>query len=151
MLGPWFEAGWCVAGLLHALDHHPDRPGASRGDAARAARDPLRVLGHRLGPWRGRLADLPAGLGFVDGHARQARAATLAEADATPATAGRPAATQPAGRSPVDLAGRPAASATARAAARAEIGRVLSRPRANRVAMGGYGRTRGSGPVVVDR
>ena len=78
MLGPWFEAGWCVAGLLHALDHHPDRPEATRGDAVRAARDPLRVLGHRLGPWRGRLADLPAGLMAVDGPAQRARAAALA-------------------------------------------------------------------------
>ena len=76
MLGPWFEAGWSVMGLLHALDHHPDRPDASRGDAARAARDPLRVLGHRLAPWRGRLADLPATLAAVDGHARRSRAAT---------------------------------------------------------------------------
>ena len=124
MLGPWFAAGWCVAGLLHALDHHPDRPGASRGDAARAARDPLRVLGHRLGPWRGRLADLPAGLAAVDGHARRVRVATLAEADtAAMAAADRP---WP------EEAGRPRASAAVRIAARTEVSRVLSRPRALR-------------------
>src|SRR5258708_7826519 len=91
MLGPWFEAGWCVAGLLYALDHHPDGPGSSRGDAARAARDPLRVLGHRLSPWGGRLVDLPVGLATVDGHARRTRAAALTERDvAAPAPAGPP-------------------------------------------------------------
>jgi hypothetical protein len=52
----------------------PDRPGASRGDAAQAARDPLRVP--LLGPRRDRLADLPAGLVAVNGHARRARVST---------------------------------------------------------------------------
>ncbi|HEY2223752.1 hypothetical protein [Actinomycetospora sp.] len=146
MLGPWFAEGWCVAGLLHALDHHPDQPGASRGDAARAARDPLRVIGHRLSPWRGRLGDLPAGLAAVDGHARRTRAATLAEM----ATGTDTAATATAGRSWPGLSGRPRAAAETRATARAEISRVLSRPRANRAAMGGYSRTLGSKPVVVD-
>lgn len=112
MLGPWFEAGWCVTGLLWALDHHPDRAdGPSRGDAARSARDPLRVLGHRLVPWRGRLADLPATLAAVDGQARRSRVAMAAEADV--ATGHRP--------------HREVATATVRASARAEIGRTLAR------------------------
>ena len=145
MLGPWFAAGWCVAGLLHALDHHPDHSGASRGDAARAARDPLRVLGHRLGPWRRRLADLPAGLMAVDGPARRARVATLTEADTRPVTAGT--ATRATGRRPAEVvAGRPRASAEARAAARAQMSRVLSRPRAHTAAPGGPERSSGCGP-----
>lgn len=131
MLGPWFAAGWCVVGLLHALDHHPDHPQTSRGDAARAARDPLRVLGHRLAPWRGRLTDLPAGLAAVDGHARRTRAATLTN---TANTETRPAAradtTAPAATAGVAAGRRPApASPAARAAARAQITRVLTRPR----------------------
>ena len=119
MLGPWFEAGWSVMGLLHALDHHPDRLDISRGDAARAARDPLRVLGHRLSPWRGRLSDLPPGLVAVDGHARRARMAAAAAdvaGDRRPLTSPSKA--------------RPVASSEARAAARTEIGRLLGRPRA---------------------
>lgn len=124
LLGPWFEAGWCVAGLLHALDHHPGQPAGSRGDAARAARDPLAVLGHRLRPWRGRLDELPAAYGAVDGAARRLRAAELAETDPEHGTdldsawrhrAGAAAAAEP--------------SAAARSA-RAEIGRVLDRRRA---------------------
>ena len=125
MLGPWFDAGWCVAGLLHALEHHPDHPDTRRGDAARAARDPLRVVGHRLGPWRGRLADLPAGLVAVDGPARRARAAALAEADTAPATT--PAMATARDPRPRQPGGTPA-SAQTRAAARAQMSRVLSRP-----------------------
>lgn len=55
----WWEAGACPAGLLFAVDHHPDRPDQHRGDAFRGARDPLRVLGYRLKPWTGRLHELP--------------------------------------------------------------------------------------------
>lgn len=59
LLACWWAQGACVAGLLHAADHHPDQPDHARGDALRGARDPLRVLGHRLRPWQGRLAQLP--------------------------------------------------------------------------------------------
>ena len=121
MLGPWFTTGWSVMGLLHAVDHHPDQPDTSRGDAARAARDPLRILGHRLGPWRGRATELPAALAAVDGHTRRARAAAaeaeLSNPRSTP-TAARPL--------------TPAATPAVRAAARAELQRVLIRGRQRR-------------------
>ncbi|MCD2191342.1 hypothetical protein [Actinomycetospora soli] len=113
MLGPWFDAGWSVVGLLHAVDHHPDRPDDTRGDAARSARDPLRVLGHRLTPWRGRLADLPTTLAAVDGHVRRTRLA---------ATGDR-------GVAGGHQAPRVAASPAVRAAARAEVSRVLTNAR----------------------
>lgn len=101
LLAPWFAEGWSVMGLLHALDHHPDRPGVSRGDAARAARDPLRIVGHRLSPWRGRLADVPVALSAVErghnghrprpdsGHRPRAEAATLATRTAAADEIGR--------------------------------------------------------------
>lgn len=60
LLRPWWAAGACPAALLWAIDHHPDHPTHHRGDALRAAHDPLRVLGHRLRPWQNRLAELPA-------------------------------------------------------------------------------------------
>lgn len=60
LLRSWWDAGASPAGLLWAIDHHPDHPGHHRGDAFRGATDPLRVLGHRLRPWRGRLTELPA-------------------------------------------------------------------------------------------
>ncbi|MDN5920169.1 MAG: hypothetical protein L0I76_34570, partial [Pseudonocardia sp.] len=63
----WWQAGGSPAGLLWALDHHPDRPEHHRGDAFRGARDPLRVLGHRLAPWRGRLRELPAAVTGIRG------------------------------------------------------------------------------------
>jgi hypothetical protein len=59
LLRPWWDAGASPAGLLWAIDHHPDHPSHHRGDALRGAHDPLRVLGHRLQPWRGRLSELP--------------------------------------------------------------------------------------------
>ena len=59
LLRPWWDAGASPAGLLWAIDHHPDQPDHHRGDALRGAKDPLRVLGHRLRPWRGRLIQLP--------------------------------------------------------------------------------------------
>ncbi len=59
LLRPWWDAGASPAGLLWAIDHHPDRPNHHRGDALRGAGDPLRVLGYRLRPWHGRLAQLP--------------------------------------------------------------------------------------------
>lgn len=89
LLTPWWHAGACLAGLLHAIDHHPDQPHHTRGDALRAARDPLRVIGHRLAPWRGRLDELPAALQSVDPDARRARAAHLAaQLNAPPMAAG---------------------------------------------------------------
>jgi hypothetical protein len=59
LLRMWWEAGACPAALLWAIDHHPDRPDRHRGDALRGARDPVRILGHRLRPWLGRLGELP--------------------------------------------------------------------------------------------
>ncbi|OLM27888.1 hypothetical protein Ae717Ps2_7106c [Pseudonocardia sp. Ae717_Ps2] len=59
MLASWWDAGMCPAGILHALDRHPDRPGVARGDAVSGARDLAAVLGARLAPWRGRLHELP--------------------------------------------------------------------------------------------
>ena len=59
LLRTWWDAGASPAGLLWAIDHHPDHPDHHRGHALRGARDPLRVLGHRLRPWHGRLDELP--------------------------------------------------------------------------------------------
>lgn len=111
MLAEWWRAGWCVSGLLYALDHHPDRPGDQRGDAVRGARDPLAVIGHRLAPWRARGHELPESLRSVDPRARRRRAAQLAEALGEPCTS----------------AHRPAASAEARAQARAAFARRQTR------------------------
>ena len=112
LLTIWWRAGASVAGLLHALDHHPERPNQTRGDALRAARDPLAVLGYRLTPWRGRLDELPAVVASVDGVERRRQAAareTMVD----------------------DLPGRvvhrQTASPAARAAARADLDRVLRR------------------------
>lgn len=68
LLRPWWDAGACPAALLHAVDHHPDRPEHHRGDALRGVRDPLRVLGARLRPWRGRLHEMPATLAGIPGN-----------------------------------------------------------------------------------
>jgi hypothetical protein len=70
LLRPWWEAGASPAGLAYAIDHHPDHPDRHRGDALRGAKDPLRVLGYRLQPWRGRLADLPATVRGIYGDYR---------------------------------------------------------------------------------
>ena len=113
MLADWWRAGWCVSGLLYALDHHPDQPEAQRGDAVRGARDPLAVIGYRLAPWRGRSHELPETLRSVDSVARRRRAAQLAEALGEPRTPEVPA--------------RPVASAEARAEARAVFARRRSR------------------------
>ena len=109
LLHHWWAAGACIAGLLYALDHYPDRPGR-RGDALRAAVDPLRVLGHRLRPWAGQLHRLPAELDGHRGDYRAQQAARLAE---RVAAAGQPA--------------RPAPSSTvaARAAAKAQLAELL--------------------------
>ncbi|OLM08635.1 hypothetical protein [Pseudonocardia sp. Ae505_Ps2] len=60
LLKPWWEAGATVAGLRHALEHHPDRPDQARGPVTTDARDPLRIMGARLRPWRGRLHEIRA-------------------------------------------------------------------------------------------
>ncbi|SFO39925.1 hypothetical protein SAMN05216207_105130 [Pseudonocardia ammonioxydans] len=60
LLKPWWDAGATVAGLLHALEYHPDRPNRRRGDLSAGARDPLRIIGARLRPWRGRLGEIRA-------------------------------------------------------------------------------------------
>jgi len=73
LLRPWWDAGACPAALLHAIDHHPDNPDHHRGDALRGTRDPLRVLGARLRPWRGRLSELPARLAGIRGDYRPPR------------------------------------------------------------------------------
>ncbi len=93
LLRPWWDAGACPAGLLWAIDHHPDHPDHQRGDALRGTRDPLRVLGHRLRSWRGRLTELPANLTGFRGDYVTAQAQRIA------ATAG-PAAAAPATREP---------------------------------------------------
>ena len=81
LLHQWWTAGACVAGLLHAVDHHPD--GNPRGNALRGAADPLRVLGHRLRPWVGQLHQLPPGLVGHHGDYQAAQATRLAERIAT--------------------------------------------------------------------
>lgn len=60
LLKPWWDAGATVAGLLHALEYHPDRPDHRRGDLSSGARDPLRIIGARLRPWHGRLGEIRA-------------------------------------------------------------------------------------------
>lgn len=95
MLACWWRTGWSVSGVLYAIDHHPDRPAETRGDAVRGARDPLAVIGHRLAVWQGREHELPAAVRAVDPADRRRRAARLAEqlgepaqpSNGTPATA----------------------------------------------------------------
>lgn len=110
MLASWFVAGWSPMGLLHAVDHHPDAPeGRSRGDAVRSAREPLRVIGFRLAPWRGRLDVLPTSL---RGGARTATRAPLEQR--------------------AELAARRSAASTAGLGARADIRRHLASRRVSR-------------------
>ncbi|WP_214364574.1 hypothetical protein [Pseudonocardia sp. H11422] len=118
LLKPWWAAGACVAGVLYALDHHPDRPDHHRGDALRGATDPLRVLGHRLKPWKGRLHQLPAAVvGLRGDHLRlaaEAAAARRTKLGPSPAT-------------PLPAAQH--SSGAARAAARAAVAAHLRRLR----------------------
>jgi hypothetical protein len=60
LLKPWWESGANVAGLRHALEHHPERPDRPRGPVTTGARDPLGVIGARLRPWQGRLGEIRA-------------------------------------------------------------------------------------------
>lgn len=122
LLYRWWRAGACVAGLAHAIDHDPD--GTARGDALRGARDPLRVLGHRLAAWTGRLDQLPAHLHGRAGDYRAEQAARVAERTAA---AGQ---TAPA---------RPASTAAAREAARAQLAALLAARRGRRAAGPGGG------------
>lgn len=85
MLARWWRSDWSVAGLLYAIDHHPDRPGETRGDAIRGARNPLAVIEHRLAAWTGREHELPAAVQAVDPDERRRRAARLAKQSNEPA------------------------------------------------------------------
>ncbi|WP_158703313.1 hypothetical protein [Pseudonocardia dioxanivorans] len=82
---PWWDAGSCVAGLLHALDHHPDHPTVNRGPVNENASDILRVMGYRLKPWHGRLAELPAHVTGHRGNYRHHQAQRLARLLSEPA------------------------------------------------------------------
>jgi hypothetical protein len=114
-LAPWFKAGWCPAGLLWAIDHHPDQPEQHRGDALRGATDPIRVLLARLAPWTGRHDQLPAHLHGHPGDYRARHATQLADAITTAeARAHRPGTTAQATH-------QVTASATHRAALRAQF------------------------------
>ncbi|MGH3535220.1 MAG: hypothetical protein ACRDQG_11035 [Pseudonocardiaceae bacterium] len=79
LLHPWWTAGACVAELLYAIDHHPDRPTHSRGDALRGATDPLRVLGYRLSAWTGQLHRLPTELAGRHGNYRAQQLASITD------------------------------------------------------------------------
>jgi hypothetical protein len=105
LLKTWFDGGVCVAGLLFALDHHPDRPDHHRGDALRGARDPLRVIGHRLRPWRDRLNELPPTLTGIRGDYRQKKPQTAPTVERGASTG----------------TGRPGASSDVRRAARVAV------------------------------
>jgi hypothetical protein len=110
LLKPWWDAGACVAGLLHAIGHHPDRPGDRRGAVDRGASDPLRVIGYRLKPWQGRLSDLPAVVVGHVGDYRSRQAASIATRSAD---------------QPPQLSSTDANSLDARLAARAAVERHL--------------------------
>jgi hypothetical protein len=87
----WWDAGASPAGLLYAIDHHPDRPDHHRGDALRGARDPLRVLGYRLKPWDGRIHELPFAVrGILGDYTATARATPRAVAPTSVTTAFTP-------------------------------------------------------------
>lgn len=79
LLHRWWEAGVSPAGLVHAIHHHPDQPTVCRGDAFRGAKDQLRVLGHRLAPWQGRLTELPATVVGIRGDYLAAQHVALSE------------------------------------------------------------------------
>lgn len=84
LLKSWWQAGTCVAGLLWAIDHHPDTPQVPRGDALRGARDPIAVLGHRLSPWVSRTSELPTSVHGRRGDYLAAQARRLAAATGAP-------------------------------------------------------------------
>lgn len=106
LLQPWWEAGASPAGLLYAIDHHPDPPQQHRGDALRGAHDPLRVLGYRLRPWRGRLTELPLTVTGIRGDYQ-----TKPTTAPTPELPARSEADKPTARTEVRLAARAALDA----------------------------------------
>lgn len=111
----WWNAGGCVAGLLHAIDHYPD--GTPRGDALRGAADPLRVLGYRLRPWVGQLHRLPPQFAGRHGDYRAEQATRLA---------GRIAAAEHHHARHADQLTLSLSTAAAREAARAALAAVLT-------------------------
>lgn len=119
LLHRWWQAGASPAGVLHAIERHPDHPQQRRGDALRGARDPLRVLGHRLAPWQGRLHELPPAVIGVRGDYLAAQRASLTQRiDKAAASAAQ--------------AFLPASSAATRDRARHDLAEQLRRPRSRR-------------------
>lgn len=120
LLHRWWQAGASPAGVLHAIERHPDHPRQRRGDALRGARDPLRVLGHRLAPWQGRLNELPSAVLGVRGDYLAAQRASLTQRihDAAICAA--------------DQAFLPASSTAARDRARRNLAEHLSQLRSGR-------------------
>ncbi|MGE3795943.1 MAG: hypothetical protein AB7I38_18735 [Dehalococcoidia bacterium] len=88
LLKGWWDQGACVAGVLYALDHHPDRLEIRRGAVTRGSTDVLRVIGYRLKPWTGRLAELPPQVVGHRGDYRARQATHLAARVRVPATGG---------------------------------------------------------------
>lgn len=116
LLKPWWDASASVAGLLYAIDHHPDHPTHHRGDALRGARDPLAVLGARLRPWRDRLHELPAAVAGLRGDYLTAQSTRLAASSLEPDVKIDPAAVAPSGTCTWTPHSRPETRAAARAA-----------------------------------
>ncbi|WP_226367313.1 hypothetical protein [Pseudonocardia sp. ICBG162] len=127
LLKPWWEAGATVAGLRHALEHHPDRPDQPRGPVTTDARDPLRVIGARLRPWQGRLHEIRA---VQIGAMRAAAAAKNRPANRAALTPPTPPTHTPLDRTMLD---RPAGRA-ARQAARDALHNHLHHTRTRRAA-----------------
>jgi len=94
--------------------------GPSAGTRYAVRSDPLRVLGHRLRPWAGRLSELPAALDRPAGDYRAWQAARVAERVAV-ADRARP--------------HHPTSTAAAREAARAQLAAALA-ARAQRATSG---------------
>ena len=128
LLHPWWTAGACVAGLLHAIDHHPDRPDQPRGNALHGAADPLRVLGYRLRPWVGQLHQLPPRLTGHHGDYRAKQATQLAD---------RIAATERDRAQRTNQPSRSPSTTTARETARAALKAVLIEKARRRAAVNG--------------
>ncbi|MFC5212083.1 hypothetical protein ACFPM0_36840 [Pseudonocardia sulfidoxydans] len=78
LLKGWWDQGACVAGVLYALEHHPDRLESRRGAVTKGSTDVLRVIGYRLKPWTGRLAELPPEVIGHRGDYRARQASQLA-------------------------------------------------------------------------
>ncbi|MGH3833305.1 MAG: hypothetical protein ACRDRS_23205 [Pseudonocardiaceae bacterium] len=136
LLHPWWTAGACVAGLLHAIDHHPDRPGQPRGNALRGAADPLRVLGYRLRPWIGQLHQLPPGLTGHHGDYQTKQATQVAD---------RVAAAERDRAQRTDQPSRSLSAAAARETARAALAAALAQKARRRKTGGAEGFGPGSG------